>query len=94
MSNVVIPKTIATPFAKTTGDFQAIYSKPAGSTSATVFVGDANSAAALSGISKSTAAASLKGGILHVNLGAGAAARSAAGLAAEATHPGAILTHG
>ena len=94
MSNVVIPSKIATPLASVKGEFHAVFSKPANSSTATVFVGDAHSAAALSEVSKTTASASLKGGILHVNLGAAAAGRSAAGLAAEVAHSGAILTHG
>lgn len=94
MSNVVIPNKIATPLAKAQGEFHAVFSKPANSSTATVFVGDKGSARDLSQISKNTATASLAGGILHVNLGAAAAGRSAAGLAAEVSHPGAILTRG
>lgn len=91
MANLVIPKTVAAAFANN-GTFQAVYTKPAGSDSATVFV--AGKGASLATVSKATATATFTGGILHVGLGAQAAARSSAGLAAEEVVRGAALAHG
>ena len=91
MSNLVIPKTVAAAFANN-GSFEAVYTKPAGATSATVFV--AGKGANLTSVSKSTATATLSNGILHVGLGAGASARSAAGLASEEIVKSAALAHG
>lgn len=83
MPKFVIPSSIATPFAHTEGEFTAVYSKPNGASVATVFVASQGSASRLATISKSPATASFVNGVLHVNLGSSAAARSAAGIAAE-----------
>ncbi len=91
MANLVIPKSIPAAFAKS-GKFDAVYTKPAGADTATVFV--AGHGASLSTVSKATASASLQNGILHVGLGAQAASRSAAGLAAEEVVKVAALAHG
>lgn len=87
-NTLIIPRTIKTPFAATKGTFKAVYSKPANSSDATVFV--AAQGEVLDAVSKTPATATLKSGILHVNLGAHASSRSAAGLAAEGT----TITHG
>jgi hypothetical protein len=91
MSNLVIPANVAAAFASN-GTFEAVYTKPAGATSATVFV--AGKGADLTSVSKATATATLSNGVLHVGLGSGAAARSAAGLASEEVVKSAALAHG
>jgi hypothetical protein len=83
MAQTVIPSSIPTPLQGAEGDYKVLYSKPAGSEIATVFVASSAQSAKINAISKSAASASLVNGVLHLNLGASAAARSAAGLASE-----------
>lgn len=84
MANTIkIPASVGAALEKTQGTFTAAYSKPAGSDVATVFVASSGSARALQSVAKDTASAQLQNGVLHVNLGAKASSRSAAGLAAD-----------
>jgi len=92
MSNLVIPKSIPAAFAATSGNFHAVFTKPAGTDVATVFV--AGKGSDLTSVSKATASATFTGGVLHVNLGSAAAGRSSAGLAAEEIASKAGLAHG
>lgn len=91
---IKIPASVGAAFEKTQGTFTATYSKPAHSDVATVFVASSGSAGALKSVAKETAHASLQNGVLHVNLGAKASSRSAAGLAAESPeHGSATIEH-
>ncbi len=81
-NDLVIPNSIGNAFAKSSGEHKFVFDKPAGNT-ATVFAASAGSGAALSTLAEhNTGTAHLENGVLHVNLGRQAAAKSATGIAA------------